>query len=300
MSKISVVINTRNEEKNLPRALKSIENFADEVIVVDMESTDNTVAIAKKANAKVFNHKHTGIVEPAREFALKKATGDWVFVLDADEEIPPTLAKYLIGVSNDENSADYYRIPRKNIIFDKWIQNSRWWPDHIIRFFKAGKVSWSEIIHSVPITIGRGVDVEAKEEFSIIHHNYDSVEQFIARMNVYTTKQAELLIANEYKFNWNDLWKRPLNEFFSRYFLGRGYRDGFHGLVVALLQMFSEIVVYLKVWQSEKFKEIQIPLDEVITVMRETEKDLHYWQADAKVAEYGGIKNKIKRKFKLP
>ncbi len=299
MQKISVVINTRNEEVNLPRALKSIEKLADEIIVVDMESTDKTVSIAKKAGAKVFNHKHTGIVEPARDFAIKKATGDWILILDADEEVPQSLVKKLKEIAKDENSADYYRLSRKNIIFGKWIQNSRWWPDHIIRFFKRGKVSWSEVIHSVPLTEGLGSDLDAKQELAIIHHNYDSIDQFILRMNIYTTKQAEVLVDKDYKFQWRDLWVKPMNEFFSRFFLGKGYKDGTHGLALALLQMASDIVVFLKVWQMQKFKEEDIKLLDIIGVMKETEKDLHYWQADAQVTEYGGVKNRIKRKFKL-
>jgi (heptosyl)LPS beta-1,4-glucosyltransferase len=297
--KISVVINTRNEEQNLPRALKSVEKLADEIIVVDMESTDKTVSIAKKAGAKVFTHKHTGIVEPARDFAIKKATGDWILILDADEEVSFSLVKKLKDITKDESSADYYRLPRKNIIFGKWIQNSRWWPDYIIRFFKNGKVSWSEIIHSVPTTEGRGIDLEMKEELAIVHHNYDSVEQYILRMNTYTTKQADLLQESGYKFNWVDLWTKPMNEFFSRYFFGSGYKDGVHGLALSLLQMLSDVVVYLKVWQHQKFKEQEIKLQDIVSVMKDSEKDLHYWQADALVKMHGGIKNRIKRKFKL-
>ena len=299
MPKISVVINTRNEEANLPRALKSVEKLADEIVVVDMESTDKTVQIAKKAGARVFNHKHTGIVEPARDFAIKKATGDWILILDADEEIPSTLAKLLKEIAKGESSADYYRLPRKNIIFNKWIQNSRWWPDYIIRFFKKGKVEWSEVIHSVPVTIGRGEELEAKEDFAIVHHNYDSIEQYILRMNTYTSKQADVLIEKGYKFSWSDLWMKPMNEFFSRFFLGRGYKDGVHGLALALLQMLSDVVVYLKVWQAEKFKDEKIELKEIVGVMKQTETDLHYWQADAMVTEHGGITNRIKRKLKL-
>ena len=91
MPTISVVINTLNEEKNLPRAVASVKSFADEIVVVDMESTDKTPELAKSLGAKVFTHKKTGYVEPARNFALRQAQCPWLFILDADEEVPEGL-----------------------------------------------------------------------------------------------------------------------------------------------------------------------------------------------------------------
>ena len=117
---ISVVINTRNEEKNLPRCLASVKGLADEIVVTDMESIDKTVEIAKKAGAKVFKHKQTGYVEPARNYAISKATGEWILILDADEETPPSLVKKLKQLVKT-GKADYYRLPRKNIVFGRWL-----------------------------------------------------------------------------------------------------------------------------------------------------------------------------------
>ncbi|HBL51760.1 MAG: hypothetical protein A3D24_01700 [Candidatus Blackburnbacteria bacterium RIFCSPHIGHO2_02_FULL_39_13] len=298
MGKISVVINTRNEEENLPRAIASIKNFAGEIVVVDMESTDRTVEIAKKAGAKVYSHKPTGIVEPARNFAIKKAKGDWILILDADEEITKELADKLKEIVSDENSADYYRIPRKNIIFGKWIKHARWWPDYNTRFFKKGKVVWSEIIHSVPETHGKGLDLQDSEDIALLHNNYKSIDQYISRMNVYTSEQAKL-VNKDYTFLWSDLIKKPVGEFLSRYFAGQGYKDGVHGLVLCMLQAFSEFVLYLKVWQAQKFEEQSVKLPDLVSAVKDVGSELHYWQADALVRESGGILQRVKRKFKL-
>src|SRR3989344_3276878 len=138
MPKISVVINTLNEEANLPRALASVKSFANEIVVVDMMSDDKTVEIAKKAGAKVYEFKRVGYVEPARNFAISKAEGDWIFILDADEELTASLSRELSKIAKN-GSADYVRVPRKNMIFGKWVEHSRWWPDYNIRFFKKGK-----------------------------------------------------------------------------------------------------------------------------------------------------------------
>ena len=299
MGRISVVINTLNEEKNLPRTLASVKSLADEVVVVDMKSTDRTVEIAKKTGARVYEHKKTGYVEPARNFAIGKAVGNWVLVLDADEEIPLSLAIKLKKIA-DNPKVDYYRIPRKNIIFGKWMKHSRWWPDLNIRFFKKGHVSWNEVIHSVPMTQGAGADLPEKEEFAIIHHNYDSVEQYLERMNRYSDIQAKILIVGKHKFIWKDLITKPANEFLSRYFAGEGYKDGLHGLALSFLQAFSEIIVYLKVWQQEKFLEQGITLQEIEKELKEVIKQTSWWLADANIKSKGffsSIPDKISRKF---
>ena len=297
-SKISIVINTLNEEENLARCVKSVSKFADEIVVVDMKSTDATRTIARRAGAKVFEHKRMGYVEPARNYAISKAVGDWILVLDADEEIPVELRKKLKQIAQDPD-ADYYRIPRKNIIFGKWIRHSRWWPDHNIRFFRKGFVEWSEIIHSVPTTMGRGLDLPADEKNAMVHHHYDTVEQYINRLNRYTSMQAKSLHKERYFFKWRDLVRRPSAEFLSRYFQGQGYKDGLHGLALAALQAFSELVLYLKVWQLGKFKKQSVSVNDVIKEFKVTQKDANYWHADTLLNEVGGVKNKIKRKFKL-
>jgi glycosyltransferase involved in cell wall biosynthesis len=299
MTKISVCLNTLNEDKYLASCLASIKDFADEIVVVDMNSEDDSVKIARKFGAKVYEHERLSYVEPARNFAIKKATGDWILLLDPDEEIGKNLVNELKRISTDK-SADYVRIPRKNIIFDKWMEYSRWWPDYNIRFFKKKNVNWSDEIHSIPITTGRGIDLEAKEDNAIIHHHYQTVEQYIERLNRYTTVQAKNRVREGYAFNWRDVIQKPMSEFLSRYFAGAGYKDGFHGLALSFLQSFSELVVYLKVWQLTKFKETKPPVSEVLSEFKDVASELHYWQADTLLKEVGGLKHRIKRKFRLP
>lgn len=282
----------------MSRAIASVKGFADEIVVVDMESGDKTVEIAKKLGAKVFSHKKMGYVEPARNFAVEKTVNSWIFVLDADEEVPKKLAENITRILK-EPKTDYYRIPRKNIIFGRWMKYSRWWPDYNIRLFKKGSVSWNEVIHAVPMTQGVGGELEAKEELAIIHHNYDSIEQYVERMNRYTTQHALLRTAEGYSFSWKDIIVKPANEFFSRYFFGEGYKDGLHGLALSLLQTFSELTLYLKIWQKEKFVEKDLNVNEINSLMRDEEKELHYWQGDARYKESGKFTDRIRRKLKI-
>ncbi|MEK7550248.1 MAG: glycosyltransferase family 2 protein [Patescibacteria group bacterium] len=276
MSKISVVINTFNEAINLPRAIASIKSLADEIVVCDMQSTDNTVEIAKKLGAKVYTHKYMSYVEPSRNFAISKANGDWIFVLDADEELPNSLISRLKKFVKNP-TADYYRISRKNIIFGKWIKHSRWWPDYNIRLFRKGFVSWDEEIHSVPKTTGKGMDLPDKENFAIIHHNYSSIGDYLERMLRYSDIQSKDLMKNGYVFSWNDLIRKPLGEFLSRFFVGEGYKDKIHGLVLSSLQAFSEFVLYLRIWEKQGFKDENISNNDFSKEFERVIKEFKWW-----------------------
>lgn len=280
--KISVVVNTYNEEVNLSRCLESVRHLVDELVVVDMRSTDKTVEIAKKFGAKVFEHEYVGFVESARNFALSQSKGDWILIIDADEELPKTLLEKLKKIT-EEDKADYVVIPRKNIIFGKWLKYSRWWPDYNVRFFKKGKVTWSNKIHSIPQTIGEGMDLEAKEENAIIHYNYSSIGQYLERNNRYSEVMAKELVTDGYQFCLADLIKKPTDEFLSRYFAGEGYKDGIHGLVLALLQGFVEFLTYAKVWEKQGYKEEKI--DSFPELAGKSIKDFNYWLA--KTSNFG-------------
>ncbi len=295
--KISVVINTRNAESLLAEAITSVKKIADEVVVCDMESEDGTLDIAKKLGAKIYKHKKEGYVEPARNFAINKATGDWVLILDADEKLTPQLLSLLKDKALN-GEADFYRLPRKNLIFGKWMKHSRWWPDYNIRFFRKGFVTWNEVIHSVPMTTGKGEDISDSEENAIIHQNYRNLDEYLQRSIRYASIESVELIKNGYDFSWKDLVTKPANEFFSRYFFGLGYKDGIHGLAVGLLQSFSELLIYLKVWENKKFIENEVSLREVNHVISKNIKDLKYWQHESNFKETGNIMDFIKKKIR--
>lgn len=292
MAKISAVINTLNEEKKISRCLASLKGFVNEIVVVDMMSSDRTVDIAKKFGAKVFKHKRIGYVEPARNFAISKARYDWVVILDADEELSDGLKKYIKNeIKNPQ--ADYYRIPRKNIIFGKWMKHSGWWPDYNIRFFKKGFVSWNEVIHSIPMTTGRGLDVPSSQENSIKHRHYSSVEEYITRMNKYTTIQAKNLNKKGIEFRWRDVLIRPASEFLRRYFAEEGYKDGLHGLTLSLLQVLSELVVYTKLWQKQKFRKRKITAEDTYQELTKISKEFVWWVYQSKINDSKNVLNKF-------
>ena len=279
MANISAVINVVREEViYLPRLLNSIVGLVDEIVLIDMtEGDENISLLAEKYNLRVSEHRPVPFVELVRNYGISKTTGKWIIFLDPDEEVSTTLANKLAKIAQ-EGSVDYVRIPRKNIIFGKWMKHSRWWPDYNIRFFRKGSVVWEEKIHKVPTATGTALELKDKEELALVHYHYESVSQFITRMDRYTDVQAKEIAANKkYKFIWKDLVRKPLAEFLSRYFAGEGYKDGLHGLSLAGLQAFSEAVVYLKVWEMEKFLEQAISPDEIAQTSGSISWESQWW-----------------------
>lgn len=288
---ISVVINTFNEEKDLERVLASVK-WADEIVVCDMNSNDQTATIAKKHGAKVFFHKKEDYVEKARNLTISKVTNEWVLVVDPDEEIPVTLKDRLKAIINETEQIAYVRIPRKNIIFGKWMKASMWWPDYNIRFFKKGTVLWTDKIHRPPTIKGEGIDLPTDERFAIIHHHYQNISEFLERMMRYTGVQAEELMREGYKFEYRDLVTKPLSEFLSRFFANRGFEDGLHGFSLSLLQAFSFLIMYLRVWEKEGFGEEDVNLEELKNINRQSGREFSYWFTYSNLS-----KNPFKRFF---
>lgn len=299
--KISAVVNTRNEAENIFDCLKSL-GFCDEIVVVDMESEDDTKEIAKEFTDRIYDHKAVGYVEPARNFAIQKALGDWILIVDADERIPKVLGAKLIEIA-DKNEVDFVRIPRKNMVFGQWLQHSRWWPDYNIRFFKKGAVEWQNEIHSVPVTYGTGINLDQEPTLAIEHLHYSSVDEYFLRALRYSNQQAKEMISSGYKFDPADLIKKPIGEFLSRFFAGEGYKDGLHGLVMAILQFFSILLIYLRVWQSEGHQPVK---EKAFTpvwqrAFLEKFKEFRYWFLTVKLQDSGskteGLVLKLKRRL---
>lgn len=253
MAKISAVIIVRNEASGIEECLSSL-SWVDEIVVVDDSSTDDTAQIAKKYTKHVYAHKSVGYVEPVRNFAIEKASNEWILLLDADERIPKSLAKHITALVNTSDPSDAYSIPRKNIIFNKWIQHTGWWPDHNIRLFKKGKVTWSNIIHSKPEVQGKLIELEPKEELAITHLNYTTVAQFLEKMLRYTDVEAQEYYDSSKKVTVGTFITLPAQEFIRRFFAGKGYKDGVHGLVLSILQSVSVFLVVVKVWEKQGFE----------------------------------------------
>ena len=273
---ISAVINVRNEADNLIKCLRSLRGFADEIIVVDMHSLDNSAQIAKDAGAKVFQYRWMKVVEPARNYALSKATGKWIILLDPDEYLTKNLKLELKKIT-ERSDVDYVKIPRKNIIFGKWIKHSNSWPDYLIRFFKKGYVTWKKEIHSQPEVKGNGITILDSEALAIRHNNYTSITQFVTRALRYSGIQADELKALDYRPKTSDFILKPIQEFNSRFFYSEGYKDGIHGLIFCILQAFAIALVYIRLWEKQGSKDKSLSRESFVSASLETSFEYSYW-----------------------
>ncbi len=294
MTKISVAILTFNEEKNIAACLDSVSQLADEIVLVDEKSSDKTVTIAKKYTSKIFFVDHEVNFHKHKQIAFDKCTGDWIFQIDADERVTPDLAAEIKKVvANGAFSG--YEIPRKNIIFGKWIAHTGWYPDYQVRLFQHGKGQLTTQSNHEQIKVDEPV---GKLSADLLHEHYHSIEQFIDRLNRYSGNDAEVLCAAGEKVIWSDALKYPADEFFKRFFLWEGYLDGIHGLVLSLFQAFNRLVVFAKLWEKQKFVETEVNLRAgVITESKKISKDWYHWLAQTENNPLFKLSYKLKKQL---
>ncbi|MDP2860289.1 MAG: glycosyltransferase family 2 protein [bacterium] len=249
MVKISALVTTLNDEEKLEGCLESL-NWVNEIVVIDLSSSDKTPQIAAKLGAKVFSHPYVEYVEKIRNWSLEKTSGDWILLLDPDEKLPATLKEELLRIKKEDIVG--VLIPRKNFIFGKWISHSAWWPDYKLRFFKRGKVTWSGKIHIDAKPEGKILKLPAKEKFAIIHYAYSDLSSFLTRMNRYTTVEAEEKVAAKEKFGFLKMIADMGREFTKRFLKGEGFLDGLHGFVLAILMVLYRFMVWVKLWEAKR------------------------------------------------
>ena len=298
--KVSIVISAYNEEEKIEKCLKSIKDTAFEVIFIDNTSTDGTVKIAKKYTDKVFIRENNPMLNVNKNYGFTKATGEWILCLDADEQLTEELANEINNLV-PHSSIDGYLIPRKNIIFGKWIRNTGWYPDYQLRLFRKGKGKFEEKQVHERIAIDGVVE---KLTNPMMHMNYENISQFLNKMiKTYTVSEAQNLKDKGYKYNSLDLIRMPVSEFIKRYFAERGYLDGMHGLVLSLLQAFYHFVVFLRLWEANNYPEEKDSTQLLEEGKKIISHEFNYWISHKKITEEPNIIKKqmlkVKRKILL-
>ncbi len=242
---ISVVINTYNAEKYLNEVLEYVKDF-DEILLCDMESTDHTVEIARKHGCRVifFPKGDYKIAEPARDFAIKQATHEWVLVVDADEIVTKELRDMLVSISKKNDPINGYYISRRNKFLGKYMLNSG--HDFILRFFRRDVTSWPHTIHSLPDI--KGETTRLPEKYHIIHLADETVHQWVTKMNEYTDCEIERKIDKHY--NIGALIFRPLWRFFRSYVLMGGFLNGKRGILQAMQWSIYQQILVSKVLEK--------------------------------------------------
>lgn len=246
---LSAAIICKNEENNITACLESIK-WIDDIIVIDAESTDNTLEHAKKYTDKIFIRKWDGY-KNQREYALSKVSHEWVFVLDADERCSPELKEEILSVIQNSNNINGFKIQRKSYFLNKRIKYSGWNPDYKLRLFKLEYTSITErLVHE-------GYIVDGKIEYlkhHIDHYTVSSISDFAEKINKYSSLQA-IEKSNRKKVGIGDLILRPISAFIRIFIFKQGFRDGIHGLMVTYFDIITNILTYMKILEIQKKRE---------------------------------------------
>ena len=247
MNKISVIIITKDEEKNISDCLKSVE-WADEIIVVDAESTDKTVELAKNFTDKVFVKKWEGYV-PQKKYALSLAANKWVLSVDADERITPELKNEILNLS--PNNFSGYKIRRRNFLLKKEITSCGWGNDYQLRLFEKEKTNMTDRLVHEGFTVDGKV---GKLENPMLHYTFSSFSEYFSKINYYTSLKAEELVTQKGKVGGWTIFSHTLSAFFLFFFTKRGFKDGVYGLIISLLHSVSTMLNYIKLWELQNKK----------------------------------------------
>jgi len=248
MIKISVFINTLNEAKRIRSCLESVQ-WADEIVVVDMQSDDETVAIAKEFTDKIFAFERIGYCEPARKFAAQKTSGDWILNIDADEMVSVGLKRELLRIAQEGIYEAVY-VPRKNYFWGEEMRFSGCgqFQDRQLRFYKKGAVIFSDKIHAgIQLNSSARVYNIENAEAHFLHFSYISPQQYWEKMDRYTTIEAESLFQEGRAYTFKNALKDAWNAFWKRYVKkGKGYKDGPWGFIYCLWTAMYKLNVYAK------------------------------------------------------
>ena len=230
MPRISATIVACNEANNLARALRSLD-CADEIVVVDSGSTDQTPAIAKSLGARVINQPWQGYAAQ-KNLATSHAQHDWILSLDADEEFDADAQAAIRAWKSSEPAADGYRFARRARYLGRWILHSGWYPDYKVRLFNRRKGGWGGKYVHESVTVNGRVETMPGE---ILHYTCDSLEEHLQRIELYTDLAAQEMIERGENVNILERLLDPVWVFFHTYFFRLGVLDGRQGFLIATM-----------------------------------------------------------------
>ena len=235
---LTAIILTHNEQKHIRPCIASVRAWADEVLVLDDHSTDQTGVWARELGARVEQRTLDNFPNQ-RNHALALARGEWVFFIDADERATPALGAEIQSALRHSTSAGYW-IPRRNIIWGKEIRHAGWSPDYQPRVLRKGLAHFDPTREVHELVIWQGKVGYLREP--LIHYNYETLAQFCAKQIKYTRYEAQVWFAEGKHARWRGALGQPVREFWRRYISLQGWRDGGHGLGLSVLMAYYAFV----------------------------------------------------------
>ena len=253
--RLSVVVITRNEQLNIEACLRSVD-FADEIIVLDSSSSDQTAEIARQNGAIVEVTQDWPGFGAQKNRALALATGDWVLSLDADERVTPELREEILRVISQADSADCYKIPRLSWFCGRFIRHSGWTPDHVDRLFKVGTAKFSDdLVHEKLLHQGRAEPLSTP----LRHYSHRNFSDVLIKIDRYSTASAAQALKRGKHSSVRGALGHGAWAFIRTYFFKAGFLDGEHGLALAIATAEGSYYRHLKLWQLQNASTSDLP-----------------------------------------
>lgn len=245
MRNISAVVLTYNSSYNIKRCLESVQ-WADEIVVIDSFSIDETVSIAKQHNAKVIEREYSGYSRQI-EFGMQNSKNEWILILDSDEEVSGELRQEIESLDEKSIGVTGFEIPRHVFFIGKWINHGGWYPDYQFRLFDRRKAD----IKHYEVHGSFQSQSKSKLKGKIYHYTYRNLFDYIERINKYTSLETgNTVLGRGLKpVKWYNLLLNPLSKFLRMYFVHKGFKDGMQGLILALFSAFYTLASYAKLWE---------------------------------------------------
>jgi glycosyltransferase involved in cell wall biosynthesis len=243
---LSVTLITRDAAGQLADCLASVA-FADEIVVVDSGSSDDTVELARHRGARVLQHEWLGF-GPQKQFAVEAASHDWVLCVDADERVSPELREQIVSELKAPRGF-VYAIPRRNRFLGRWLRHGEGYPDWSVRLFHRGHARWgSEPVHEKVVSRSPVLKLSG----DLLHDSAETLEKYLDKQNRYTSLQAEAMHAEGRRANTAQLTISPVLRFFKYYVLRLGFLDGVPGLVHIAIGCMNSFNKYAKLKALER------------------------------------------------
>jgi len=246
---LACVVITKNEEANIKDCLSSVQ-WADELIVVDAESCDKTVELARACGAKVSVRPWPGF-GLQKNFGMAQALSDWILILDADERVTEELRRDIKACLDGwtPGAPVAYRIPRRNYFYGAWVRGGGVYPDYQVRLFRRGLAQYNDVaVHENLIVDGEIGTVAGHLD----HYTERRIQDHFKKFGLYTTLAAQEKAKMVRTVGWIDLVFRPLVVLVKTYLLKQGLRDGVHGLIICVFASMYTFVKYAKLWDATR------------------------------------------------
>ena len=245
MIRISTVIITFNEQRNLARCLESVKDIADEIIIVDSSSTDNTKAIANSYNARVIEHKFLGY-GVQKNFATQQATNDWILSLDADEALSPELIKSIIEIKKGPGHP-VYEMARITNYCGKWIKYCGWYPDRQTRLYNRNKGRWEEKKVHEFWRLNDEKEAIGLLKGDILHYSFNTINEHLNKIEKYSELAARESVENGKSATLMKIFFSPKWHFINEFIIQLGFLDGFYGYTICRLSVYATFLKYSKI-----------------------------------------------------